>query len=59
MVLVSKFIEHFDVDLEGELTEVVKPHKEITCATIHKIGLKNVKDEYWICKAEEEEGGQQ
>jgi len=46
MVLVSKFIEHFDVDLEGELTEVVKPHKEITCATIHKIGLKNVKDEY-------------
>ena len=58
VVMVSKFIEHFGVDLEGEITEVVKPHKEITTATLHNIGLKKVNGEYWICEAEEEEEGQ-
>lgn len=28
------------MDLKDELTEVVKPHNEITVATLHKIGLK-------------------
>jgi len=59
VVLVSKFLEHFEVDLEDELTEMVKPHIEITCATLHRIGLKKVNDEYWIYKAEEEGDGQQ
>jgi len=34
VVLVSKFIEHFGVDPERELTEVVKAHHEITTATL-------------------------
>lgn len=37
--MVSKFIEHFGVDLEGELIKVVRPHNEITCATLHNICL--------------------
>jgi len=59
VVLVSKFLKQFEVDLEDELTEVVKPHIEITYATLNKIGLKKVNDEYWICRAEEAKGGQQ
>jgi len=46
VVLVTKFNEYFDVDLNDELTEVVKGHNEITCATLHKIRLKKVNDEY-------------
>jgi len=59
VVLVSKFIEYFDVDLDDELTEVVKAHNEITCATLHEIGLKRVNDQYYICRGNEEEEGQQ
>jgi len=59
VILVSKLIEHFEVDLEDELVEVVKPHNEITTATLHKIGLKNINNEYWICRADEDEMGQQ
>jgi len=39
VVLVSKMIEHFGVDLEEKLIETVKAHNEITCAVLHKIGL--------------------
>jgi len=46
VVLVSKFIEHFGVDLKGELTEVVKPHNKITYATLQKIGSKKENDQY-------------
>jgi len=30
------------LELEEELIETVKPHNEITCATLHKIGVKKV-----------------
>jgi len=52
VVLVSKFIEYFEVDLEGELVEVVKPYNEVSVATFHKIRLKKVNDDHWICKAD-------
>jgi len=39
-------IEHFGVNLDGKLTEAVKAHNEITCATRHKFGLKKINDEY-------------
>jgi len=58
VVLVSKFIEHFDVDFEGELIEIVKSHNKINCATMCKIRLKKVNDEHWIRRVEEEARGQ-
>jgi len=59
VVLVSKFIEYYEVDVDNEVVEVVKAQHEITATTLHKIGLKKVDDEYWICRADEEEVGQQ
>jgi len=38
VVLVSKFMEHFKVDLKDVLIEMVKPHNEITCATCTRLG---------------------
>ena len=46
VVLVSKFIEYFGVDLKDELVEIVKPHKEVTVATLHKIGLKKINGDH-------------
>jgi len=34
IMLVSKFMEHFGVDLDGKLVETIKPH-EVTAATLH------------------------
>jgi len=42
VVLVSKFIEYFEVDVESEVVENVKAQHEVTAATLHKIGLKRV-----------------
>jgi len=39
-------IDHFEMELDGEFTETVKAHNEIICATLHKIGLKKVNDDY-------------
>jgi len=39
------------VDLEGEMIEIVKALNEITCATLHKIGLKKVNNYHWIWRA--------
>lgn len=50
VVLVSKFIVHFGVDLEGELIEIVKARNEITCAILHNIGLMKLNDDHWICR---------
>jgi len=41
-------IEHFGVDLEGELPEIVKHHNEITCAVLNKIDWMKVNDDHWI-----------
>jgi len=65
-VLISHFIEYFEVDTEGEVVELVKAQNEVTTTTLNKIRLIKVNDEQWICKAnydrpdeqpiEEEEG---
>ena len=59
MVLVSNLIEYFEFDVEGEIVEIVKAQNEIIAATLNKIGLKKVNDDYWVGKADEEEAGQQ
>jgi len=50
VVLISNFLKYFEVDVEGEVVEVVKAQNEITVATLNKIGLKKVNDDYWVCK---------
>jgi len=52
VVLISNFIEYFEVDVEGEVVEAVKAHNEITVATLNKIGLNKVNDDYWVCKVD-------
>ena len=54
-ILISSFIEYYDIDVENELSEEVKAQSEITVATLNKIGLKKVNDNQWICKATAEE----
>jgi len=46
VVLVSKMVEQFGVDLEEELVETVKPHNEITCTIMHKIELLKMIDDH-------------
>jgi len=58
-VLVSKFIEYFEVYLEDELVETIKPHNEVTAATLNKIGLNKINDDHWICRDDEQKIGQQ
>jgi len=54
-MLISSFIEYYDIDVENELSEEFKAHSEITVATLNKIGLKKVNGNQWICKASAEE----
>jgi len=56
VVLVPKMIVYFGVELDGD-TEIVKLHNEVTTATLHKIGLKKINDDYWVSQAEDQEGG--
>jgi len=65
-ILISHFIEYFEIDTDGEVVELVKAQNEVATATLNKIGLIKVNDDQWICKvdydspdeqpAEEEEG---
>jgi len=41
-VLISRFLEHFEVDLDDEVTEMVKPNSEISHFTLRKLGLMKV-----------------
>jgi len=49
-VLISHFIEYFEIDTEGEVVELVKSQNEISAAVLSKIGLTKVNDDHWICK---------
>ena len=55
-MLISSFIEYYDIDVENELSEEVKAHSEIIVATLNKIGLKKVNGNQWIYKVSAEEG---
>ena len=54
VILLSQFIEYFDIDLETEVVEEIKALNQITTANLTKIGLKKMKNRKWICKADEE-----
>ena len=55
VILLSQFIEYFDIDVETEVVEEIKALNQITTANLTKIGLKKMKNKKWICKADEEE----
>lgn len=50
VILVSKFLEYFEVDRDGELFKSINPQNEITNATLHKVGLLEVNNDHWMCK---------
>ena len=59
VILISHFIEYFEIDVEGEVVETVKAQNEISEATLRKIGLKKANDDHWICKADDDSLDQQ
>jgi len=54
MMLLSSFIDYFEIDVEDEVVEEVKTLNQISSVTLNKIGLKKMKNKKWICKADEE-----
>jgi len=46
VVLISHFIEYFEIDTEGEVVEMVKAQNKISVATLSKIGLKKVNNDH-------------
>jgi len=54
VILLSSFIEYFEIDVESEVVEEVKALNQIFAANLTKIGLKKMKNKRWICKADEE-----
>jgi len=38
-ILISKLLHYFEVDVEGELAEIIKPSSEINNGSLRKMGL--------------------
>jgi len=55
VILLSQFIEYFEIDVESEVVEEIKALNHINTANLTKIGLKKMKNKRWICKADDEE----
>jgi len=55
VVLVFKFLQYFEVGLDEELLEVVKPSHEINNGSLSKMGFIKV-DNKWVSKEEEQVG---
>jgi len=57
VILLSQFIEYFEIDVESEVVEKIKALNQITITNLTKIGLKKMKNKRWNCKADEESVG--
>jgi len=55
VVLISKFLQYFEIDLEEELSEVVKPSHEVNNGSLNKMGFIKVGGK-WVSK-DGEQGG--
>ena len=44
VILLSQFIEYFDIDVETEVVEEIKALNQITITNLTKIGLKKMKN---------------
>jgi len=54
VVLISSFIEYFEIDVEGEVVEEVKALNQIFAITLKKIGLRKVNNRKWVCKPDKD-----
>jgi len=59
VVLISSFIEFFEIDVEEEVVEEVKALNQISSITLNKIWLKKVNNRKWVCKADEDNAFQE
>jgi len=48
-ILISMFLHYFEVDIEGELAEVIKPSSEINSGSLSKMGFTKI-DGRWVSK---------
>jgi len=55
VVLISKFLNYFKVDLEDELSEIVKSSSEINNGSLSKMGFTKVNGK-WISKGGDQDG---
>jgi len=54
-ILISKFLHYFEVDIEGELVEVIKPSSEINSGSLCKIGFTKIGGR-WVSKDGDQAG---
>jgi len=55
VVLISHFIDYFEIDTDTEVVELVTTQNEVSASTLNKIGLIKVNDDHWICKTDYDE----
>jgi len=53
IVLISKFLQYFEINLEEELSKVVKPSHEVNNESLRKMGFIKVGGK-WVSKDEEQ-----
>ena len=54
-ILISKFLHYFEVNIEGELAEVIKPSSEINSGSLSKMGFTNIGGR-WASKDGDQDG---
>jgi len=54
-ILISKFLHYFEVDVEGELAEVIKPSSEINSGSLSKMGFTKIGGR-WVSKNGDQAG---
>ena len=42
VILISKFLHYFEVDIEGELAKIIKPSSEINSGSLRKMGFTKI-----------------
>jgi len=53
--LISKFLHYFDVDIEEELVEIIKPSSETKSGSLRKMGFTKI-GERWVSKDGDQAG---
>ena len=54
-ILISKFLHYFEVNIEGELAEVIKPSSEINSGSLSKMGFTKIGGR-WVSKDGDQAG---
>jgi len=54
-ILISKFVHYFEVNIEGELAEVIKPFSEINSGSLSKMGFTKIGGR-WVSKDGDQAG---